>query len=202
MTRVNDSLPFLRLLRGIAVLGFALLVLTACSSGLSVRSDADPTADFSRYRTWDFFDPMGIEGGYNSPIYGELFREAIEREMTERGYRRAEHADLLVNVTMRADDKVKVTSYTNPYMSGAYYGYPGRVAYGSATGVGVGVSTRATRTSEASVFIDLVDASRHRVLWQGVAVANVTDKVAQQLRDSVNTAVERIFAIYPHTAGH
>jgi len=201
MTRENVHRPFLRLLRSVAVLGFALLALAGCSSGMKVRSDADPTADFSRYQTWDFFDPMGIEGGYNSPIYGELFREAIEREMTERGYRRAEQADLLVNVTIRADDKMKVTSYTDPYMSGAYYGYPGRAPYGSAVGVGVGVSTRATRTTEASVFIDLVDASRHRVLWQGVAVADVTDKVAQQLRNSVNTAVERIFALYPHTAG-
>ena len=96
------------------------LTMTGCSSGLAVRSDEDPGAAFGRYQTWNFFDPMGIEGGYNSPIFGELFREAITREMTERGYRITENPDLLINVTIRGDDKVKMTSYTNPYMSGAY----------------------------------------------------------------------------------
>jgi hypothetical protein len=121
--------------------------------------------------------------------------------MGERGYRKSEQPDLLVNVTVRADDKVKVTRSASPYMSGAYYGRPGGASYGSALGVGVGVSQRATRTTEASIFIDLVDAERHRVSWQGVAVADVNDKVAQQLRDAIYTAVNRIFEKYPHTAG-
>jgi len=178
---------------------FALMA-AGCSTGLSVRSDADPTADFASYRTWNFFDPLGVEGGYNSPIFGELFREAITREMTARGYRMAEQPDLLVNVTIRSDDQVRMKSYTSPYMSGAYYGRPGGAAYGSAAGVGVGVSSRATRTTEASVFIDLVDADERRMSWQGVAVVDANDKVAQQLRDAVFTAVNRVFDLYPHTA--
>lgn len=176
------------------------LLSNGCSSGLAVRSDADPSADFAQYRTWNFFDPMGIEGGYNSPVYGELFREAISREMTERGYRLAENPDLLVNVTLRSDDKVRMTSYTAPYMSGAYYGRPGGAAYGSAVGVGVGVGSRAQKTTEVSVFVDLVDAEKRRISWQGVAVADVTDKMAQQLRDAIYTSVNRIYAIYPHKA--
>jgi hypothetical protein len=176
------------------------LAAGGCSTGLSVRSDADPAADFASYRTWNFFDPLGVEGGYNSPIYGELFREAISREMTERGYRLADRPDLMVNVTIRGDDKVRMKSYTSPYMSGAYYGRPGGATYGSAVGVGVGVSSRATRTTEASVFIDLVDADAQRMSWQGVAVVDANDKVAQQLRDAVFTAVDRVFDLYPHTA--
>jgi hypothetical protein len=176
------------------------LAAGGCSTGLSVRSDVDPAADFASYRTWNFFDPLGVEGGYNSPIFGELFREAISREMTERGYRLADRPDLMVNVTIRGDDKVRMKSYTSPYMSGAYYGRPGGATYGSAVGVGVGVSSRATRTTEASVFIDLVDADKQRMSWQGVAVVDANDKVAQQLRDAVFTAVDRVFDLYPHTA--
>jgi hypothetical protein len=174
------------------------LTLGGCSSGLTVRSDADPNADFARYRTFNFFDPMGVEGGYNSPVYGELFREAINREMTERGYRLAANPDLLVNVTFRSDDKVKMTSYTTPYMSGAYYGRPGGAAYGSAVGVGVGVGSRARKTTVVSVFIDLVDTEQRRISWQGVAVADVNDKMAQQLRDAIYTSVDRIYELYPY----
>ena len=191
---------YLKTLAVLLMLLFTLLS-SACSTGLTVRSDQDPSADFSQYRTWNYFDPMGIEGGYNSPIFGELFRDAITREMSERGYRKADNPDLMINVTLRTDDKVSMRTYTSPYMSGAYYGRPGGAQYGSAVGVGVGVSSRATKTTEASVFIDLVDNEKDRVSWQGVAVVDANDKVAQQLRDAIFTAVNVVFDQYPHKAG-
>jgi len=177
-----------------------MFFLGACSSGLKVRSDQDPAADFSQYRTFNFFDPMGIEGGYNSPVFGQLFREAITREMTERGYVLSDNPDLIINVTIRSDDKISIRTYSAPYMSGAFYNRPGGY-YGSGVGMGVGVGTRATETTEASAFIDLVDPKVQRVVWQGVAVVKVTDKVAQQLRDAVYTAVNVVYDQYSHTAG-
>ena len=182
------------------LLFFIATLLSACSSTLQVRSDVDPSADFSQYRSYDFFSPMGIEGGYNSPIFGEHFRAAISRELNQRRYRQNEKPDLLVNVTIRSDDRVKMTSYTAPYMSGAYYSRPGGAHYGSSLGVGVGVSQRATKVTEASVFIDLVDTEQHKVVWQGVAVLDVTDKVAQRLRDAIYTAVNEVFKQYPNQA--
>jgi len=178
-----------------------LAVLTACSSGLTVRSDIDPNADFSHYRTYNFFDPMGIEGGYNSPVFGEQFRAALTGEMSRRGYQVSDRPDLLINVTLRSDDQVRIRSFTAPYMTGAYYARPGGAYYGSALGVGVSTGTTVTQTTEASVFIDLVDFNERRVVWQGVAVADVNDKVAQRLRDAIFTSVDKIMAEYPHTAG-
>jgi hypothetical protein len=180
---------------------FLAYILSACSSGLQVRSDSDPTTDFSRYQSYNFFDPMGIEGGYNSPVFGENFRAAISNEMRQKRYRKTDSPDLLVNVTIRADDQVRMRSYTAPYMSGAYYNRPGGAHYGSSLGVGVSVGQRATVTTEASVFIDLVDVEKHQVVWQGVAVVDVTDKVAKQLRDATFTAVNSVFKQYPHVAG-
>ncbi len=132
------------------------LILSACSSGLAVRSDTDPTADFAAFTTFNFFEPMG-------------------------------------KVTMR--------SYTAPYVTGGYYGRPGGYYAGSAMGVGVSAGSRAIKTTEASVFIDFVDFKNHRVVWQGVTVVNVNDKVALQLRDAIFTSVNRVMAEYPHTAG-
>ncbi len=186
----------------IVVTGLLLLaLLSACSSGLTVRSEIDPSTDFSQYKTYNFFDPMGIESGYNSPIFGEHFRAAIGGEMNRRGYRVADRPELLINVTIRSDDKVRMRSYTSPYMSGGYYGRPGGAYAGSAVGVGVSSGSRATMTTEASVFIDFVDFEQHRVVWQGVAIVDVTDKVALQLRDAIYTAVDKVLAEYPHTAG-
>ena len=177
------------------------LVMTACSSSPEIRTDEDPAADFSRYTTWNFFDQLGIEGGYNSPVYGEHFRAAITREMNGRGYRMSDNPDLYINVTFRTDDKVRMRAHTTPYMSGAYYQRPGGPYYGSALGVGVGVSSRATKTTEASVFIDMVDNSTDRMVWQGVAVHEANDKVAQQLRDATYTTVALVFKQSTRRAG-
>lgn len=177
-------------------------LLSACSSGLQVRSDIDPTADFSQFRTYNFFAPMGIEGGYNSPIFGEHFRAAIGGELARRQYQTADTPDLLINVTIRADDKVRMRSYSRPYMTGGYYGRPGGASYGSAVGVGVSVGGGASVKSQASVFIDFVDFENRKVVWQGVAVVDVNDKVALQLRDAIFTAVNKVMTEYPHTAGN
>ncbi|MBT8069881.1 MAG: DUF4136 domain-containing protein [Gammaproteobacteria bacterium] len=176
-------------------------LLSACSSGLAVRSEIDPSADFSRFTTFNFFEPMGIEGGYNSPVFGEHFRAAIGREMSNRKYRVSDRPDLLINVTLRTDDKVRMRSYSRPYMTGGYYGMPGGPYAGSALGVGVSAGSRATKTTEASVFIDFVDFEQHRVVWQGVAVLDANENVASQLRDAIYTAVNKVLAEYPHTAG-
>ena len=186
------------------VLSLSLILtslLSACSSGLKVRSDIDPTVDFSRYTTCNFFEPMGIESGYNSPVFGEHFREAIGGELARRGYQASDTPGLLINVTIRGDDKVSMRSRTTPYMTGGYYGRPGGASYGSAVGVGVSVGGGARVKSEASVFIDIVDFNEHKVVWQGVAVINVNDKVALQLRDAIFTATNKVLEQYPHTAG-
>jgi len=177
------------------------IALTSCASGLTVRSEIDPSADFSQYTTFNFFEPMGVEGGYNSPIFGEHFRKAIGSELAKRQYKTADVPDLLINVTIRADDKVQMRSRTSPYMTGGYYGRPGGAYAGSAVGVGVSVGGRATEVTETSVFIDFVDFEQHRVVWQGVAVLNANEKVAQQLRDAIYTAVNKVMMQYPHTAG-
>lgn len=202
MKTTNQEKPdgrkyYLKVVAGLLMLA----LLSACSSGLTVRSEIDPNADFRQFTTFNFFEPMGIESGYNSPIFGEHYREAISGELKRRRYRLSDEPDLLINVTIRSDDKVRMRSYTSPYVSGAYYNRPGGPYGGSALGVGVSTGTRATMTTEASVFIDFVDFKQQRVVWQGVTVVNVTDKVATQLRDAIYTSVNKVLAEYPHTAG-
>ena len=184
------------------LLALVALLVSACSSSVQVRSDSSTTADFRSFRTYGYFKPMGIEGGYNSPVFGQHFRAAISREMESRGYRLSDTPDLIINVTARFDEKVKMTSYTAPYVSGAYYGTLMGPSYGSALGVGVEMGQRATRTEEISVFIDLVENSAERIAWQGVAVFDGNDKMAQELEQSINDTVGKIFAQYTHSAGN
>ena len=198
----QDQLMGRSKLLAVSVAILLVSLLSACSSGLKVRSDIDPAANFSSYTTYNFFQPMGIESGYNSPIFGEHFREALGGELARRRYQVADTPDLLINVTIRGDDKVSIRSHASPYMTGGYYGRPGGAQYGSAVGVGVTLGGGAKIKSEASVFIDFVDFKEHKVVWQGVAVIEVNDKVAQQLRNAIFTATNKVMAEYPHTAGN
>jgi hypothetical protein len=214
-THLNKGYPVKKLLQGhsigqqrfysitqVIILAIILSsLLSACSSGLQVRSDIDPSADFSQFTTYNYFEPMGIESGYNSPIFGEHYRAALDGEMRRRGYKLSETPDLLINVTLRADDKISIRSHATPYMSGGYYGRPGGASYGSAVGVGVAVGGGKKVKSQASVFIDFVEFEQHKVVWQGVMVIDVNDKVAQQLRNAIFTSVNLVMVEYPHTAG-
>ena len=43
----------------------ALLALAACASGPKIRADQDPSADFTRYRTYNFVAESGTDrAGY------------------------------------------------------------------------------------------------------------------------------------------
>ncbi len=139
---------------------------------------------------------MGIEEGYNSPIFGQLFRAAISQQMESRGYALSKNPDLIINVTSRFDSKVRVTTYTAPYVGGGYYG-----RYYGAGVMGVGTETRATVTQDVSAFIDLVDNAGDRIAWQGVGVVTLSDKKAQELKQTIDYTVNKVFGLYPYKAG-
>ena len=83
--------------RHAAVLLVALL-LAACATGPRVRTDYDPSADFSRYRTWGFYKPIAMEESGYSTWISDRIKDDVRREMEARGYRYVESdPDLQVN---------------------------------------------------------------------------------------------------------
>ncbi len=190
------------LLAGVAVL------LASCASKPTIETDYDHTVDFSKYTTYGFFNPMGIENPNYSSIYGSIFREAISREMESRGYTMSDDPDLMINVSGRLQDKTKVTTMNDPYMGGygyggrgGYYGYRGG-AYGAWGGYGYGSSTHVSQYTEGTVNVDMVDRNLKRMVWEGVAVGRINeDKTNDEKRTNINAGVQEMFAGYPFRAG-
>lgn len=178
----------------------SLALLTGCASGPDIRSDYDPTVDFSEYRTYGFFQPLGLEGqGYES-IIGNMFREALSREMEARGYTRSDNPDLMLNVSARLQDKTKVTTYNDPYPMGGYYGYR-RGYYDPWYGYGFNTTTHVSQYTEGTVNIDMVDADEKRMVWEGVAVGRVREgRTNAELREAISKGVAEMFATYPFRA--
>lgn len=184
-----------------AMLAGAAVLLASCASKPTIESDYDHTIDFSQYKTYGFFSPMGIENPNYSSIFGSIFRDAISREMESRGYTMSDNPDLMINVSGRLQDKTKVTTTSDPYMSGGYYGYR-RGAYGTWGGYGYGTTTHVSNYTEGTINVDMVDRAQKRMVWEGVAVGRVNEKRSNdETRQAINSGITEMFAGYPFRAG-
>ncbi len=184
-----------------AMLATAAVLLAGCASKPDIRSDYDHTIDFSQYKTYGFFNPMGVENPNYSSILGSIFRDSISKEMESRGYTVSDNPDLLINVSGRLQDKTKVTTTSDPYMGGGYYGYR-RGAYGTWGGYGYGTSTHVSQYTEGTINVDMVDRANKRMVWEGVAVGRVTGKKSSdETRKSIYSGITEMFAGYPFRAG-
>ena len=176
-------------------------LISGCASKPKIETDYDHSVDFSQYKTYAFFNPMGIENPNYSSIYGSIFRDAISKEMESRGYTKSDNPDLLINVSGRLQDKTKVTTTSDPYMSGGYYGYR-RGRYGAWGGYGYGTQTHVSNYTEGTVNVDMVDRVQKRMVWEGVAVGRVNEKrTNEETRTNIYAGIQEMFSGYPFRAG-
>jgi hypothetical protein len=177
-----------------------IALMAACASSTNIRSDYDRSVDFSQYKTYGYYSPMGIENPNYSSLLGQMFRDAIDVQMKQRGYVKSSNPDVLFNVSARMEDKTRVTTTSNPGMyGGGYYGYRYGM-YDPWGGYGYGTTTHVSQYTEGTVNIDMVDPKLKRMLWEGVAIGRVKDK-NDNLRQDIMTGVAEMFEGYPFQAG-
>lgn len=176
----------------------AALLLAGCATGPRVSTEADPRADFSVYRTWAFYQPLAIESDGYETATSEIIKDAVGREMQARGYTYdADSPDLWVNVNAYMQRRTDVS--TMPTVDYAYY-----YNYRARRYVAMPYwrdQTHVSRYTEGTMNVDLVDAARNRMVWEGIAVGRVSNVTAENRAPRINEAVAEIFARYPHRAG-
>ena len=110
--------------------------------------------------------------------------------MDAHGYRKADgNADLLVNFNANAREQVDIQSTPAPPAVG-YYGYRTGLYAG-----GPQVTTVRYRVGTAN--IDVADAGKKKLLWEGVAEGELTDEVMKDPQAAVDKAVAQIFTQFP-----
>jgi len=181
-----------RALRAAAVL--ALLLLAACAAGPRISSDVDPAADFSRYDTWAFYEPLAMEqSGYTTYLTNTV-KAAIRREMQARGYVYDEASpDLRVNFQGFIRERTDV--YSVPRSDVHYY-----YDYWARTYVAMPFwydETRIRDYTEGTLSVDVVDAARNHLLWTGAAVGRVTQQDAAERAAAADLAIRQIFTRFP-----
>jgi hypothetical protein len=178
----------------LSLLALAALMLAGCETGPQVRSVTEPGANLANYRTYSFAENPGTNRGGNTTPLTTFFKTAITREMNARGYQEVPSGgDLLVNFNAHVAEKTDIQSTPGgPYYGYGYYGYRG--------GLYAGPEVQTVRYKVGTANIDVVDAKRKVVVWEGIGEQELTSDVMQNPQAAVDRAVKQMFAQFPGRA--
>jgi hypothetical protein len=164
---------------------FMILILSSCSS-LRVNSDYDKNVDFSQYKTYAF-QKSGVDKVEISDLDKKRILRAIDAEMTKKGYVKSETPDLLVNIFTKEREQIDVNQYNTSWGYGWGWGW-NPYLWGGQTFV--------SSSTEGTLFIDLIDAKKKELVWQGEGDGYLT-KVRSEKEARINEFVLNILAQFP-----
>ena len=179
-----------RLLLAGSLLG--LLAMTGCASGPTIRSNVDQSVDFTRFQTFGFMQPLSTDReGFQSFISRDLMA-AAERELVALGLKRTDtNPDLLVNFSANLDQRLRVTQ--TPQTSASAFGTHRRGFYSTWPSY----RTEVRQYTKGTFVVDVVDASRMQLVWEGVAAQRITQSRADNIGPVIDQAMQEVFAQFP-----
>ena len=168
------------------------LGLAACSSEqATTRVESRPGVDLARYKTYNFMDQQARNDSAFLNSGSNIFdlKRAVTRQMEARGFQKADQPDLWVNIGMVTEQRVQ-TRQANYLTDGAPYYIGQRNYHWQAGDIPVG------RYQEGTATIDLVDAARKELIWQGTTSAILSRKPTRAAKQ-IEEGVAEVFAKLP-----
>jgi len=182
--------------------------MASCAT-VSVNTDYDSSADFSKLKTYQWASEGPSKTG-DSRIDGNTLlqnriKNAVDADLTLKGFKKATMGtpDFLLNYHVSAKDKTDVQSFGPTYYGGSYYGNHYGYAGGRHDFAGSypmhgssGVTTY--HYTEGTLLIDIIDPSTKHLIWRGTGTKIVNpDASSEQKRQTVNDAVQKILTTFP-----
>ena len=172
----------------------ALFLFSSCASTVSVRTDYDTRANFNAYKTFAFYKPS-VDELEISDLDKKRILRAVEAAMIRKGFVKSENPDLLVGLTTKAQRSVR--TYGNNFGYGYGFGYGGFRYGGAYWNRGGFVNTY--ETIEGTLYLDLIDANKKELIWQGIGQAPLVQG-PEAKEERINEIVTSILAKYPPNA--
>ncbi|WP_458627661.1 DUF4136 domain-containing protein [Winogradskyella sp. PC D3.3] len=166
-----------------------LLILASCSS-VKVAADYDREANFNNYKTFAFFKP-GIDKAEINDIDKRRILRAIEAELMAKGYTKSENPDMLVSIFTKSNQRVDV--YNNAWGYGAW-GWGGYGGWGWRSGWN---NNQVSTTTEGVLFIDLIDANKKELIWQGSGTGNLETRNIDKKEERIKEFVAQMLMQFP-----
>lgn len=164
-----------------------LVILFASCSSVNVYNDYDKKVDFAQFKTFAFFK-SGVDKVEISDLDKKRILKAIETEMLAKGFTKSDNPDLLVNFFTKSREQVDVNAFNNNWGYGYGYGWNPYIWGGNRTTV---------RTSTTgTLFIDLIDAKKKEMIWQGEGEGEIF-KNQKNKEERIGEFVKEILKQYP-----
>ena len=178
---------------GAWVVPILALLLAGCASGPRIVTNSDPAANWSQYRTFGFFQPLGTDRYAFRTITSNQLIASTKREMEAAGFTFAEAGpDLLINFVISTRETIQ----TRPSSSASVH--HGRGRYGTWSGWSASMSTtEVVQRTEGTLGVDIVDRARNQLVWEGAATKRVTSSTLQNQEQVLDQALADIFAQFP-----
>lgn len=159
------------------------VLLTSCNT-VRVTYDFDRSTNFNTYKTYNYHQ-KGIDKLELNDLDKRRITEAIDAQMTAKGFTKSTTPDLYVNVLASSKEKINIDNggYYGGYWGGPYWGGPSRVY----------------QYTSGTIILDIVDDKRNILVWQGAGsglnVSNLNTKA-----EDIPKAIEEIMAKFPPPA--
>ncbi len=163
----------------------ALFLLSSCAS-VRTSYDYDTKAPFSEYKTFAFYK-KGIDNAQVSDLDKRRILRAIEKELLAKGMKKSKTPDLLVSFFTKSKTRVNIDSphYYEPIWSPWWY-------------YGASYRSYISKYTEGTLFVDIIDASKRELVWQGVGVgALVTSGNPAKKEKKIQEFVMEIMSKFP-----
>jgi hypothetical protein len=162
-----------------------VFILSSCSS-IHVNADYDSKADFNQYKTYAFHK-NGVDKAQISELDKKRILRAIDAELTRKGFTKSENPDMLVNIFTKERERLDVNQFNAGWGYGWGWGWNPYFWGGN---------TFVSSSTEGTLYIDLIDAKKKELVWEGEGVGVLTENRAKK-EEQINTFVTKILEQFP-----
>ena len=162
----------------------------SCASIYGVQYDYDKQVNFENLKTYDWM-PVPEKATMDSLVVDRV-KNAVNAELQAKGLTMtSNNPDFFIAEHLGKKDKVRVTNWGYGYGSygryrGGYWGPQGVDTY---------------QYEEGSLILDFVDAKSKKMIWRGVAKAQIDDtNTPEKSEKLIDEAVQEILKNFPPPA--
>jgi len=163
----------------------SIVFITACSS-IQVNSDYDKQVDFKPYKTFAYHK-TGIDKAEISDLDKKRILRSIDEAMIAKGFTKSDNPDVLIAFFTKEREQVNVNQFNAGWGYGWGWGWNPYLWGGN---------TSVTRYTEGTLYIDIIDAKKKELIWQGEGEGVLTKNVDKK-DEKIKEFVTKILEQYP-----